>query len=167
MTVVPEEGDMGIQIAELSKDEREQWESLYRAYADFYRVPMDKEALDTVWSWIQDPANEFYSLVAKDDSGNLVGLMHYRAMPSPLRGKFIGFLDDLYVKPEWRGQGVVDRLFDALNNEAVKYGWPLVRWITADDNYRARGYYDKVSDKTQWVTYQMNVRKAGNVSQAA
>jgi hypothetical protein len=32
-----------------------------------------------------------------------------------------------------------------------------MRWITAENNYRGRGVYDKLSDKTQWVTYQMPV----------
>jgi hypothetical protein len=64
---------------------------------------MDQVILDTVWSWIFDEDNEFYALVAKNGSDKYLGLMHYRAMPSPLRGALIGFLDDLYVKPEARG----------------------------------------------------------------
>jgi len=28
-----------------------------------------------------------------------------------------------------------------------------VRWITADDNYRAQALYDKVATRTHWVTY--------------
>ncbi len=83
--------------------------------------------------------------------------MHYRAMPSPLRGKLVGFLDDLFIKPEFRGNGIVDALYEALNRSAVDKGWPFMRWITAENNYRGRGVYDKLSDKTQWVTYQMPV----------
>jgi len=78
-------------------------------------------------------------------------------MPSPLRGKTVGFLDDLFVDPAARGNGVVDALFEALNREADARGWPFVRWITADDNYRGRSVYDKLAKKTQWNTYQMTV----------
>lgn len=148
---------MKIVISELSLEDRKEWEALYNGYAVFYKVPMNQEILDTVWSWIFDKDNSFYALVAKDDSGTCLGLMHYRAMPSPLRGKLVGFLDDLFVKPESRGQGVVDALYKALNDSALDKGWPFVRWITAENNYRGRAVYDKLSDKTQWVTYQMPI----------
>lgn len=144
-------------VSELSLNDREGWESLYYEYAEFYKVPMDQTILDTVWSWIFDVNNKFYALVAKDESGNYLGFMHYRAMPSPLRGKLVDFLDDLYVKTEARGDGVVDALYKELNYFASTNDWPFVRWITADNNYRGRSVYDKLSDKTQWVTYQMPV----------
>lgn len=149
---------MNIVVAELSLDDRKGWECLYYEYADFYQVPMDQGILDTVWSWIFDADNKFYALVAKSDSGECLGLMHYRAMPSPLRGTLVGFLDDLYVKPEARGAGVVDALYTALNESASSKGWPFVRWITAENNYRGRAVYDKLSDKTQWLTYQMSTK---------
>ena len=148
---------MKIIISELSLQDRGEWEALYNGYAVFYKVPMNQEILDTVWSWIFDDDQSFYALVAKDESGNCLGLMHYREMPSPLRGKLVGFLDDLFIKPECRGQGIVDALYKALNDSALEKGWPFVRWITAENNYRGRAVYDKVSDKTQWVTYQMVV----------
>jgi hypothetical protein len=30
-----------------------------------------------------------------------------------------------------------------------------VRWITAEDNARARRLYDRVAQKTHWVTYEI------------
>ena len=57
--------------------------------------------------------------------------MHFREMPSPLRGKKVGFLDDLFVLPESRGTGVVDEMFKKLSKESAKNWWPFVRWITA------------------------------------
>ncbi len=145
---------MEIVVGELSLQDKAQWQALYRGYAEFYQVPMNQEILDTVWSWIFDKNNAFYALVAKDDAGQCLGLMHYRAMPSPLRGKMVGFLDDLFIKPTYRGQGIVEALYEGLNDSAAQKGWPFVRWITAENNYRGRGVYDKLSDKTHWVTYQ-------------
>ena len=84
--------------------------------------------------------------------------MHCRQMPSPLRGALVGFLDDLFVAPSARGQGVVESLYAALDALAREQGWPFIRWITAEDNYRARSVYEKLSDRTHWVTYQMNVK---------
>ena len=83
------------------------------------------------------------------------GFMHFREMPSPLRGSLFGFLDDLYVHPDHRGSGVVQSLFKELKSLAGKNSWPFVRWITATDNHRARAVYDKISGTIDYVTYQM------------
>jgi len=143
-------------IRTLNESDRAEWEVLYKGYALFYKVPMDSTILDTVWSWIFSDET-FYCAVAENAEGKLVGLAHYRAMPSPLRGKHVGFLDDLFVSPKCRGQGAVQALFDFLDLQCKNNNWPLMRWITADDNYRGRRVYDQLATKTAWVTYQKDV----------
>lgn len=148
---------MTITVTNIDLVDREDWAQLYQGYAEFYQVPMNEQILDTVWAWIHDADNPFFGLIAKDQTGKAVGLMHCRQMPSPLRGALVGFLDDLFVDPEARGQGVVEELYVALNQLGEQQGWPFIRWITAENNYRGRAVYDKLSDKTHWVTYQMTV----------
>lgn len=147
---------MTVHVSNLTHDDRSDWEQLYHGYAKFYKVPMNKEILDTVWGWIHDPDMRFFGIAARDSNGKPIGMMHYREMPSPLRGKYIGFLDDLFILPESRGTGAVDALFATLKNNAAFEGWSIVRWITAENNYRGRGAYDKLSEKTHWATYQMS-----------
>jgi hypothetical protein len=36
-------------------------------------------------------------------------------------------------------------------------GWTVIRWLTADDNYRARGAYDRHAKRTMWITYQLDL----------
>ena len=144
-----------MRVESLQIDDKEQWCELYQGYADFYKMPMNDDILDTVWSWIFDKENKFYAIGARSSQGNLVGFMHFREMPSPLRGSLIGFLDDLYVHPDYRGSGVVQSLFKELKSLAQKNYWPYVRWITASDNHRARAVYDKISGTIDFVTYQM------------
>ena len=138
-------------------EDEPQWRLLYQGYVDFYQVSMNDNIMNTLWSWIHDANNPFYCIVAKDQSGDLLGFMHFRAMPSPLRGAMIGFLDDLFIAPEARGEGVVSALYDELKNQGKANGWPLIRWITAENNYRARAVYDGLSNKTHWVTYQLDL----------
>ena len=96
----------------------------------FIKYPMTSEILDTVWSWIIEEDNGFYALVAKNENNHPIGLMHFREIPSPLRGKKVGFLDDIFVLPESRDTGVVDEMFKKLSKESAKNGWPFVHWIT-------------------------------------
>ena len=82
------------------------WAALYRAYAEFYRVPMTEDVLRTVWGWIHDPDHEVEALVARQDGGGearLVGLAHFRPFARPLRGQVGTYLDDLFVAPAARG----------------------------------------------------------------
>jgi len=149
---------MSTAITEPAGSDRPEWERLYRGYAEFYGMPMNDDILDAVWGWIQDPGASFYCRVARSPDGGLAGLMHFRAKYSPLRGAIVGFLDDLYVDPASRGSGVVDRLFEALSEQARVHGWSKVAWITRDNNYRARAVYDRVATRTDWVTYELTPR---------
>ena len=144
-------------IDKLNKEDYIHWKKLYIGYADFYKVPMNEDILNQVWGWIFEESMQFYALGAKTKEGNLIGIMHYRQMPSPLRGIMVGFLDDLFVQPEYRGSGAVQALFKALKADANDKNWQYVRWITATDNNRARKVYDKISDTIDFVTYQMSV----------
>jgi GNAT superfamily N-acetyltransferase len=136
------------------EEHRDAWRRLYGGYATFYKRRMTDEIADTVWGWLQDPAHELEGALAlKDDVP--VGLAHYRRMPSPLRGAEIGFLDDLFVDPEARGTGAADALVGHVGEVAKARGWAIVRWITADDNYRARALYDRVARKTVWNVYEL------------
>ena len=141
--------------------DRDRWRQLYRAYADFYREPLADEQLDRVWSWLTDPAHDVKALLVRDRSGAVVCLAHYRPYFRPLAATVAGHLDDLSVEPAARGTGAVDALLDALRTVAQQRGWAKVRWITADDNHRARSKYDQVAERTMWVVYDMPVPGPG------
>lgn len=148
---------MHVTVAPPVAEDRAQWEALYYGYAEFYQVPMNQAILDNNWGWIFDENFPFYALLAKTDDGKAVGLMHFREMPSPLRGRMVGFLDDLFVPPEHRGQGIVEALFKGLDQACADKDLPIIRWITAENNYRGRAVYDRIGEKTHWQTYQMSI----------
>jgi GNAT superfamily N-acetyltransferase len=141
-------------------DEFEPWTRLFRGYADFYHWPTSDEHQQKIWRWIhEDNHIEAFVAVPVDDAGNETGepqgLAHMREWVRPLRGVVCGYLDDLFVDPGHRGQGAVDALFGEINRLAIERGWPVVRWTTADDNYRARAVYDELATRTTWITYDM------------
>jgi GNAT superfamily N-acetyltransferase len=138
-------------------DDRDAWERLFSGYCDFYERPSTPERRDTVWSWVE--AGTIHCLLAVPagaEGGDPVGLAHVRPVPSPLRGGFSGYLDDLFVAPAARGTGAFEALMAAVRDLAAAEGWPNVRWITAVDNARAQSAYDRLSTRTDWVTYQLD-----------
>ena len=144
-----------VTVDRLEDSDRSEWQRLYRAYAEFYRTPMPAETLELVWSWLHDESHESNALVARD-AQSLVGLAHFREFARPLAGTKGLFLDDLFVDPDARGAGIGQSLLTAISEEAQSRGCPIVRWITADDNYSARSLYDRMAERTMWVTYDMN-----------
>jgi len=142
-----------IRIAPAAERHRADWERLYAGYAEFYRVTQTPEMRATVWGWIHDPAHGVEALLAEDAAGRAVGLAHFRAFARPLSASTGGFLDDLFVSPDLRGGRVADALIEAVTEEGRRRGWSVIRWITADDNYRARGVYDRLATRTMWITY--------------
>ncbi len=148
-------GHAAVSVVRLADGHRADWDALYAGYAEFYKSVQTAAMRDRVWSWLHDPAHELEGLIALDGAGRGIGLAHFRPFARPLAASTGGFLDDLFVAPDWRGRGVAAALVEAVVAEARRRGWVMVRWITADDNQRARGFYDRIAEKTPWVTYQI------------
>jgi GNAT superfamily N-acetyltransferase len=131
-----------------------EWRRLFDGYNVFYRRTPSDAVSETVWGWLNDPAHECEGVLALLD-GKPVGLAHFRRQPRTGFGTDIGYLDDLFVDPEVRGQQVGRRLIAHVAQVGRQRGWDIVRWTTADDNYQARTLYDQVGRKTTWNLYEL------------
>ena len=141
-------------IRNIQIKDKNEWRELYQGYANFYKVEISKITLDTVWNWLLDQNHELSGLVYEINN-KLVAIAHYRRMPSPLRGKDIGFLDDLYVHPDFRGRKIGEEIINKLNHISQEKGWGLIRWITRNDNHNAKSLYDRVAKKSTWDVYEL------------
>ena len=143
-------------IREIQLKDKERWEKLYKGYADFYKVEMNNEILQTVWNWLNDNNHELKGIGYEIDR-KIVGIAHYRKLLSPLKGKYIGYLDDIFVDPEYRNQKIGQKLMHEIKVISKSENWDLVRWITHQDNIKAKSLYDKISEKTIWEVYEMKL----------
>ena len=141
-------------LRKIQPADKKQWVNLYKSYANFYKVEMNDKILQIVWNWLHDKNHEVEGLVYEID-GNIVGLAHYRRMPRPLIGQDIGFLDDLFIDPDHRGKRIGEKIFNELKSISKSKKWNLIRWITQDDNLRAKTLYDRVAEKTSWELYEL------------
>ena len=142
-------------IRSLKIKDKEEWINLYKGYADFYKVNMNEDKLNTVWNWLHNSEHELNGLIYEVNN-KIVAIAHYRRMPSPLRGKDIGFLDDLYVDPDFRGRKIAEKLINKLNEISKEKEWGLIRWITRNDNYKAKSLYDRIAKKSTWDVYELD-----------
>lgn len=146
----------GIAVQSVQEDHFAQWSTLYRAYAGYYQATQTADMRTKVFSWLLDDAHPQRGLVASaGDEPELLGFAHYRTFSRPLAASHGLFLDDLFVAPATRGRGIARLLLDRLASVAADEDATVVRWITRDNNYRARFLYDDVAERTDWITYDM------------
>lgn len=141
-----------VDIRPVTPDQRDDWQSLFRGYVEFYNAPETPENFDAVWRWIHDPIEPLQSVIAWQD-GKALGLAQFWLMPRPSWGQKTCYLSDLFTTPETRGQGLGRALIDYVRDWSAGQGAGDLRWLTAEDNTDARKLYDSYAPKTPFVLY--------------
>jgi hypothetical protein len=73
---VSERARPDVVIRPLRRDERADWQPLWKGYLDFYKTSVPKEVYDATWARLHDPNEPMWLLGAYVD-GKLVGIVHY------------------------------------------------------------------------------------------
>lgn len=147
---------MAITIRPLTDSDRSVWETMFQAYAEFYKTEIPDGGFDRVWSWIFNPANDFWCDVA-ESGGKVIGFTQYQLMHRSLGGGMVCYLSDLYVDPTTRGKGAGRAMIDHVLAFAKQRSLPGVRWLTQDFNYPGRRLYDTYGPKTDFILYNVPV----------
>lgn len=84
-----------------------------------------------------------------------IGFVHFRQFLRPIKASVAIFMDDLFVSPEYRGKQIAQKLIESVEQYAIENNISTIRWITASDNDTAMKLYDKLANKTSWITYDM------------
>ncbi len=146
--IVPRVSDWSIRPA--TEDDLAALLPLYRAYATFYECePTDEGLLSLCRAVMADPDERGVIFCAVGDGEEILGFATMVWKFSSLHGARIGFLDDLFVDPARRGDGIADALIEACAERAREHGAPAVQWLTQPDNARARAVYDRVGGKPE------------------
>jgi GNAT superfamily N-acetyltransferase len=131
---------------------------LIAAYQRFYEV----EEID------EERNRAFFSrFIAPSEDGMLLGAWH--------DGKLLGYaclywhftslvpaetvlMNDLYVDPASRSQGVGRALIEASAAVARKRGAHHLEWATAPDNKTAQHLYDATgAERSEWIEYELGL----------
>lgn len=114
---------------------------LIRELAEYERAP--DSVINTVESLrrdlFTDPICEAFVATSEE---SIVGFALYYVSYSTWRGRCI-YLEDLYVKPEYRRHNIGNELFELVRNEAVKRGYKRMDWQVLDWNEPAIAFYKK------------------------
>jgi GNAT superfamily N-acetyltransferase len=143
-----------ISVSKLTPSDRVVWESLFRAYIDFYQRVEPSEMYDRAWSEFQDDTR-LHAFGARLD-GRLVGITHFLVHPST-SGPDVCYLQDLFTAPDVRGKGVAHALINSVTDWARAHSCSRVYWLTHESNRTARYLYDKVAENRGFIRYQIEL----------
>jgi GNAT superfamily N-acetyltransferase len=136
-----------------------QWKSLWDGYNAFYGRK-DKTALpdtttEMTWSRFFDAYEPVHALVA-EESGRLLGLVHYIFHRSTISIGPTCYLQDLFTHESARDMGVGRALIEEVYRRAAQAGSSRVYWLTHETNAIAMKLYDKVAEKSGFIVYRKN-----------
>ena len=143
---------MSAKIRSLITADREQWNTLWAGYLEFYETELTDEQTELTWQRLLDDDFGMHGLVAEIE-GVLVGLAHFSFTHSSWQPKPDLYLEDLFVNNSVRGQGIGKSLILALDSIAAVEGSAKVWWETRNDNAVARRLYDSVAELSEFVKY--------------
>lgn len=140
-----------------SKDDMPYVFAMIRELAEYEKAPnevvfKDDEFINTVFN--QKRANV---LVAEID-GELVGYAIYFYSFSTWLGKAGIYLEDLYVKPDFRARGIGKGFFTELANECARDGLGRLEWACLNWNEPSIKFYESLNANNQskeWRVYRL------------
>lgn len=143
-----------ITIGPLLETDRQQWETLFRLYIDFYGRSEPLEMYDRAWREFAT-GERLQALGAKDD-GQLVGIAHFLVHASTTSAD-VCYLQDLFTHSRARGRGIGRALIEAVSAQAKESGCDRVYWLTQTSNTTARRLYDQVGEDRGFMVYRRQV----------
>jgi GNAT superfamily N-acetyltransferase len=146
-----------VRISRLTSADRPAWESLFRAYMNFYERSLPTEMYDRAWNEFQADSR-MHALGAKLGE-RLVGIVHF-LVHANTTALDVCYLQDLFTVADVRNRGVARALIGAVAEWATERGCSRVYWMTHESNATARALYDKVAENRGFIRYQIELQAA-------
>jgi len=127
------------------------WRELWSQYNAFYQVTIAEAITARTWQRILDPASAIFGRLAVAD-GDVAGFSVSMPHESTWTIAPVCYLEDLFVAPKFRGQGIGRRLIQDLVDRAAANGWSRLYWHTRARN-PARRLYDEFAKADDFVRY--------------
>ena len=150
---------MTVTVRKIEARDEARWRELWSGYCRFYEQSLAEDVTRGTWQHIMDAASPVYAIVAEREGSGVIGMANYILHENTWTATPVCYLEDLYVEPAERAAGVGRQLIDWLVAQMHAQGWSRLYWNTREDNYRARGLYDKYTRRDGFVRYVLHNRK--------
>ena len=151
---------MTVSIRKIEARDEARWRALWEGYCEFYQHELTEAVTRHTWKRIMDPASPVYAVVAERAGEGVIGMANFVIHENTWTLTPVCYLEDLFVDPGRRAAGVGKALIDWLVAQMKEQGWSRLYWNTKENNYRARGLYDKYTPHSGFVRYVINNSQA-------
>lgn len=129
-------------IRKAKRGDEHQLMGLVQELADFENAP--KEVINTPKQLAIDLfEDKICDCFVYEIDGVIRGMALYYISYSTWRGRCL-YLEDLYIQPQYRREGIGGKLFQTLIDEAKKLGVKRMDWQVLDWNESAIAFYKKI-----------------------
>ena len=154
--MTPTAGDAGLRLGSLTAADRAAWEPLARGYKAFYETEVSDAGYEAAWQRLLGGGAMLGLGAWRTPAGGgreqLVGIAH-AVFHGSVWADTVCYLQDLYVDPSVRSQGVAAALIAHLAQQAQARGAARYFWLTHETNARARRLYDRVAVHQGFLRY--------------
>jgi len=147
---------MTVTIRKIEARDEKRWGVLWDGYCKFYERDLSRPVTRYTWKRIMDPASAVHAIVAERRGDGVIGMANYIIHENTWTLTPVCYLEDLFVEPKKRAAGVGKQLIDWLVAEMKAQKWSRLYWNTKENNYRARGLYDKYTPHSGFLRYVLN-----------
>ncbi|MCZ8140419.1 MAG: GNAT family N-acetyltransferase [Acetobacteraceae bacterium] len=107
-------------------------------------------------------ASEMLKLITADPRAEMLvafrgndalGFAHFFDLPEIVFARRCGALDDLFVAPAARRQGVAQALIEGLTSIGHSRDWSHLRWIVPETDKAAIALYERIAARAPWRSY--------------
>jgi GNAT superfamily N-acetyltransferase len=151
---------MTVSIRRIEPRDEPRWRELWDGYTRFYEREPAEAITRHAWARIMDPGSPVHAIVAERAGAGVVGIANYIIHDNTWTLAPVCYLQDLFVDPAARAAGAGRALIDWLLVEAKRQGWARLYWNTRENNYRARGLYDKYTPHSGFLRYVISLPSA-------
>lgn len=128
---------MEARITPVTAEDFDELAELFREFADFQKQP---QLMVNTAEKMRSEAEFIKGFTAKDDGGAILGYTIFFFAYYTWTGKSL-YMDDLYVRPQYRGQGLGTKLIREVISFAKDAGCHTLRWQVSKWNEPAIGFY--------------------------
>lgn len=155
---------MQVTIRELPRQERPLLAPLLAAYAAEMRGNLSGAAVAPPEAQAAllagHPAAE---VLLAEAVGAPLGFAILFDLPEVVFARRCGMLDDLFVLPAARGQGIARALIAEAVSLGRARGWSHLRWIVPEGDAGAIALYERIAERADWRSYVIRIDPAASL----
>ncbi|MEI6457861.1 MAG: GNAT family N-acetyltransferase [Pseudomonadota bacterium] len=142
-----------MQIRPMVASDRLGWNPLWQGYLTFYKASVDAATTDLTFERLTKGTEPMGAFIAIDERGAAVGMVHWILHRSCWSQGDYCYLQDLFVVPGLRGQGLGRQLIEAVYAKSAAVGANRVWWLTHESNTDAMHLYEKIATRSGFLQY--------------